>query len=221
MHWFEVCYIISLTTNVFCGQRKEPFKLPPRRNRHKRHKQKKLNNTEYDRPQNEDVTSNGVETNRPQSNDVALNNIENDRPQSNNVDSNSTFDNKKTKSKTKFLKTRLTVEEYEQLQRLRRLCGEESDSAFTRSSIKIRLNYLDTLKDQFDDHFNVNEVAYEPKYSGNYKAESLDPIIKSLRKAFTSVSDLEEGDEKDMYKMIINWLIMHLKNSQNDYLQYK
>lgn len=179
--------------------------MPRRIHRHSRNKRKKTND---------------IETNRPQSENVALNDIEVNRPQSENVASDST-ETKNSKVKNRFPKTRLTNEEYEQLQRLRKLCGEESDSAFIRSCIKIRLNYLDTLKSQFDDHFDVSEIAYEPKYSGNYKVDSLDPIIKLLQQALSSTQNLEESSEKDLYKMVINFLIMHLKNSQNDNLQYK
>lgn len=194
--------------------------MPRRIHRHARNKRKKINDVGAKGPQNKNVALNDIETNGPQSENVALSDIETNRPQSENVASDST-ETKNSKVKNRFPKTRLTNEEYEQLQRLRKLCGEESDSAFIRNCIKIRLNYLDTLKGQFDDHFNVNEIAYEPKYSGNYKGDSLDPIIKLLQKAFTSTSNLDGSAEKDMYKMIINWLIMHMQNSQNDYLQYK
>ena len=209
--------------------------MPRRRRRRARNKQKKTNEVEINGPQNKNVVLNDIEVNRPQSGNVALsdveakgpqnknmtsNDIEINRPQNKNVASND-IGTKKSKVKSKFPKTRLTLEEYERLQRLRRICGEESDSDFIRKSIQIRMSYLNKLKEQFGTEAKISEMSYNPEYSGNYDAELLDPIINSLQKALTSTRDLEESSEKDFYKMVINFLIMHLKNSQNDNLQCK
>ncbi len=179
-----------------------------------------LSDIETNRPQNKNVASSDAETDRPQNKNVASSDAETDRPQNKNVASGD-IGTKKSKVKSKFPKTRLTLEEYERLQRLRRICGEESDSDFIRKSIQIRMSYLNKLKEQFGTKAKISEMSYNPEYSGNYDAELLDPIINSLQKALTSTRDLEESSEKDFYKMVINFLIMHLKNSQNDNLQYK
>ena len=178
------------------------------------------NDIEAKGPQNKNVTSNDIEAKGPQNKNVASKDIGVKGPQNKNVASKD-IGAKKSKLKSKFPKTRLTLEEYEQLQRLRRICGEESDSDFIRKSIQIRMSYLNKLKEQFGTEAKISEMSYNPEYSGNYDAELLDPIINSLQKALTSTRDLEESSEKDFYKMVINFLIMHLKNSQNDNLQYK
>ena len=188
--------------------------------RHAHNKRKQTNNSETNRPQSKIVALSDIETNRPQNKNVASSDAETDRPQNKNVASGD-IGTKKSKVKSKFPKTRLTLEEYERLQRLRRICGEESDSDFIRKSIQIRMSYLNKLKEQFGTKAKISEMSYNPEYSGNYDAELLDPIINSLQKALTSTRDLEESSEKDFYKMVINFLIMHLKNSQNDNLQYK
>lgn len=188
--------------------------------RHAHNKRKQTNNSETNRPQSKIVALSDIETNRPQNKNVASSDVGTDRPQNKNVASND-IGTKKSKVKSKFPKTRLTLEEYERLQRLRRICGEESDSDFIRKSIQIRMSYLNKLKEQFGTKAKISEMSYNPEYSGNYDAELLDPIINSLQKALTSTRDLEESSEKDFYKMVINFLIMHLKNSQNDNLQYK
>ena len=203
--------------------------------RHAHNKRKQTNNSETNRPQSKIVALSDIETNRPQNKNVASSDAETDRPQNKNVASSDAetdrpqnknvasgdIGTKKSKVKSKFPKTRLTLEEYERLQRLRRICGEESDSDFIRKSIQIRMSYLNKLKEQFGTKAKISEMSYNPEYSGNYDAELLDPIINSLQKALTSTRDLEESSEKDFYKMVINFLIMHLKNSQNDNLQYK
>lgn len=194
--------------------------MPRRRRRRARNKQKKTNEVEINGPQNKNVVLNDIEVNRPQSGNVALSDVEAKGPQNKNMTSND-IGTKKSKVKSKFPKTRLTLEEYERLQRLRRICGEESDSDFIRKSIQIRMSFLNKLKEQFGTKAKISEMSYNPEYSGNYDAELLDPIINSLQKALTSTRDLEESSEKDFYKMVINFLIMHLKNSQNDNLQYK
>lgn len=194
--------------------------MPRRIHRHARNKRRKSNNFGNDRPQNENVALDDIETKESQNKNMTSNDIEAKGPQNKNVASKD-IGAKKSKLKSKFPKTRLTLEEYEQLQRLRRICGEESDSDFIRKSIQIRMSYLNKLKEQFGTEAKISGMSYNPEYSGNYDAELLDPIINSLQKALTSTRDLEESSEKDFYKMVINFLIMHLKNSQNDNLQYK
>lgn len=118
----------------------------------------------------------------------------------------------------KFIKSRVSEDEFKQIQRWTKLCGEKSSSDFIRTSVQMRINQLNKLKFQLAEALKVNGQKFDPKYSGNYSPSELELVISAVSDAFKKSLLLDKTSESELYQFILNWLRKYMESSINNNL---